>query len=65
MVKDPTDSRVECLNRTRTGRICGAHLTEGMTFCPVCGEKTTTRPLDTAPEVAAEPRARRDGTAPR
>ena len=65
MVKDPTDSRVECLNQTRTGKMCGAHLTEGMTFCPVCGEKTTTRRLDPASEITSDPRTRREGTAPR
>jgi hypothetical protein len=38
-----SDERVECLNEIRPGKICGAHLTSGMTWCPVCGEPTLTR----------------------
>ena len=65
MVKYPTENRVECLNQIRPGKICGAHLAEGKTFCPVCGENTTTRRIDSVYEVAhaGRPRLRRDWTA--
>ena len=63
MVKYPTAHRVECLNQIRPGKICGAHLTEGRTFCPVCGEKTTTRPVDSVYDPPPEPRLRKDWTA--
>ena len=63
MVKFPTDNRVECLNQIRPGKICGAHLTEGTTFCPVCGEKTTTRRISSVYEVVQNPPyVRRDWT---
>jgi hypothetical protein len=43
MLKALTGRRVECLNQVRPGKICGAHLPEGQTWCPVCGERTATR----------------------
>ena len=46
MVTYPTETRVECLNQIRPGKICGAHLPAGKTWCPVCGERTTTRRVD-------------------
>ena len=54
MVKYETEHRVECMNLVRPGKICGAHLPEGRTFCPVCGEKTITRPVDQVHEVGRE-----------
>lgn len=63
MVKYPTDNRVECLNQIRPGKICGAHLTEGRTFCPVCGEYTTTRRIDSDYEVNRVLRVRRNWVA--
>jgi hypothetical protein len=51
-------NRVECLNQVRFGRICGAHLGEGQTWCPVCGAPTTTRPLDAAESLVSGPGAR-------
>ena len=59
MVKYHTENRVECMNIVRPGKICGAHLPEGRTFCPVCGEKTITRPVDQYYEVGREPRVRK------
>lgn len=46
MAKFLSGDRVECLNEIRPGKICGTHLTPGMTWCPVCGEPTMTRPID-------------------
>ena len=51
MVKYLVGSRAECLNQIRPGKICGAHLAAGKTFCPVCGEKTTTRRIDPLYEI--------------
>jgi hypothetical protein len=46
MAKFLSSDRVECLNEIRPGKICGTHLTPGMTWCPVCGEPTMTRRID-------------------
>ena len=59
MVKYQTEHRVECMNLVRPGKICGAHLPEGRTFCPVCGEKTITRPVDDVYDLGREPRVRK------
>lgn len=45
MAKFLSGDRVECLNEIRPGKICGTHLTPGWTWCPVCGERTMTRPI--------------------
>jgi hypothetical protein len=51
--------RVECLKQIRLGlgRICGAHLREDQTWCPVCGEPTTTRPLESGGSPLPDPGA--------
>lgn len=59
MVKYLVGNRAECLNQIRPGKICGAHLAAGKTFCPVCGEKTITRPVDQVDEVGQERRGRK------
>jgi hypothetical protein len=58
MVNYPAVNRVECLNEIRPGKICGAHLAPGKTFCPVCGEKTTTRRIDSLYDLVHEPQMR-------
>lgn len=35
--------RAECTNEIRPGKICGAHVAEDQTWCPVCGEPTLSR----------------------
>jgi len=59
MVKYQTEHRVECMNLVRPGKICGAHLPEGRTFCPVCGEKTITRRVDEVYDLRRQPRVRK------
>ena len=60
MVRFPIGQRMECLNEIRPGKICGAHLPPGQTFCHVCGEKAMTRRVGARYEIAAVPRVRRD-----
>ena len=43
--------RAECLNEIVPGKICGAHLEAGQTWCPVCGERTTTRRIGGSRDV--------------
>ena len=56
MVKFPNEDRVECLNEIRPGKICGAHLPAGKTWCPVCGAPTKTRRIASRPEDSREER---------
>jgi hypothetical protein len=43
MVTYELQVRAECTNEIRPGKMCGAHVAEGQTWCPVCGEATRTR----------------------
>lgn len=56
MAKFLSGDRVECLNEIRPGKICGTHLTPGMTWCPVCGERTMTRRIDDDSRDQDDPR---------
>ena len=60
MVRFPSDDRVECLNEIRPGKICGAHISAGRSWCPVCGEPTRTRRVNASYEVTVERRYRAD-----
>ena len=62
MVKFPSNDRVECLNEIRPGKICGAHISAGRSWCPVCGEPTRTRRVNGSYEVSQERLARRELT---
>lgn len=56
MVEHPEDDRMECTNEIRPGKICGAHVAAGKNWCPVCGEPTRTRRLNTTFVISNEPR---------
>ena len=63
MVTYQLQVRAECTNEIRPGKICGAHLSEDQTWCPVCGEPTMTRRIGGGYRYSARLRASRYGEA--
>ena len=53
MVTYKLQVRAECTNEIRPGKICGAHVAEDQTWCPVCGEPTMTRRVRLRASVSA------------